>query len=135
MTACGRHLAGKTAVALLAAAAGLAASLVASEAADSPISLAVQIGYHNSVKLGQWIPVEVDATNRGAEFDGNLEIASSGASIGKRGPPGGAAVYETPVTLAPGSTKHFRTYVSEDQPGTIDVRLVQGGRVVASQQA
>ena len=48
---------------------------------------------------------------------------------------GGAAIYQMPLSLASGSTKHFRTFISVDYPGTIDARIVAGGREIATQQA
>ncbi len=135
MAGCGRSSAVRIAVAAPAAALALWVSGVGA-VAGSPIQLTAQVGYHSSVKLGNWIPVAVDITNRGGQFDGTLEVDAANTGGGFKGatPPGGTAVYETPVSLPAGATKHFRTYVSEDQPGNIDVRLVQGGRVVAADQ-
>jgi hypothetical protein len=118
-------------VALAAAAVALSASTVYSLAAGSPITIAVQVGYHNSVKLGQWMPVTVDLANSGPDLDGTLEVQASNTS---GGPPIGAVVYQAPVSLASGATKHLRTYLSQDLAGTVTARVVQNGHVVASQQ-
>lgn len=134
MAGCGRRFVTRALAAVAATAAAFAASTVSSVAAGSPLTIAVQAGYHNTVKLGQWMPVAVDITNNGPDFDGTLEVRSSSSMPGG-GPPMGIATYEAPVSLASGATKHLRTYVIEDFPGTITVRVVQNGREVASQQA
>lgn len=134
MAGCGRRFAVRAGVASFAAAIGLASSAVVSEAAN-PVQMSVQVGYHGTVKLGEWMPVTVDITNSGPDIEGTLEIEGSTSSGGKGGPPGGTAVYQVPLSLAAGASKHFQAYVSQDFPGTIDSRVVQGGRVVASQQA
>jgi hypothetical protein len=133
MQGCGRRSVTRALVVLAAAAIAFCASTVSSLAAGSPLSLSVQVGYHNHLKVGQWMPVAVDITNNGPDFEGTLEVQPSFGSGG--GPPIGATVYQAPVSLASGATKHFRTYVSQDFPGAIEVRVVQGGRVVARQEA
>src|SRR5437879_11743847 len=78
------------------------------------------------------MPVAIDVTNHGSDVDGTLEIQASNSFGGKGGPPGGSAVYQIPLSLASGATKHLRTCVSEDYPGTVDARIVASGRVLAS---
>ena len=134
MTGCGRRFAVRAGVACFAAALGLGATAVASEAAANPLQITVHVGYHDTVKLGEWMPVAIDVTNHGAEVDGTLEIQASNSFGGKGGPPGGSAVYELPLSLASGATKHLRTFLSEDYPGTVDARIIAQGRVLASQQ-
>lgn len=131
MQGCGRRSVLRALVALAAVWVALAASTVSSLAATNPLTIAVQVGYHNTLKLGQWMPVNVDVTNNGPDFEGTLEVESTNSAGG--GPPVGTAVYEDPVSLSAGATKHFRTYVTQDFPGAIAVRIVQGGHVVASQ--
>ena len=60
MEACGRRSVLRMAVAVAAAAIGIYASILPSSAAGSPLAISVQIGYHGSLKLGQWMPVSVD---------------------------------------------------------------------------
>lgn len=135
MPGCGRCLSVRSGLAAtLAACLAVLASAVASEAAGNRIEIAVQSGYHGAVKLGVWMPITVDVTNHGQQLDGTLEIATSTSLMGKGGPPSGNAVYSTPLTLAPGATKHFRTYVTQDMQGSIDVRVLEAGRVVGSTQ-
>lgn len=133
MAGCGPRLALRMVIALCAALA-LSAPAATSLAA-SPLKLQVAVGYHNQIKLGQWMPVSVDVTNDGANLDGTLEVESAGSPFGKGGPPVGTAVYQMPISLAAGATKHLQTYMSIDTQGPIDVRIVQNGRVVASQQS
>jgi hypothetical protein len=134
MAGCGRRFAVRALVAAFVSVLGLGTT-IASAAADNPLQMTVQVGYHGTVKLGEWMPVAIDVTNRGADVDGTLEVQGSN-SLGAKGggPPGGSAIYQMPFSLASGSTKHFRTFVSEDYPGTIDARIVANGRVVATQQ-
>src|SRR5947209_19543904 len=135
MTGRGRRFAVRTGVAFTAAAVAILGTAAASEAGAKRFDIAVQYGYHNSFKLGQWMPVAVDVTNNGPSFEGTLEIQPDSAFGGKGGGPAGSAVYVAPLSLAAGTTKHFKTYVSEDNPTAIAVRVTTGGRTVASQQA
>ena len=136
MAGCGRRSAVRASVALCAAAIGLWATAIAPQAAGSPLKIALQVGYHNTVKLGQWMPVTVDITNTGPDLEATLEVqATNTPGTPGGGPPVGAAVYQAPVSLAAGATKHFRTYISEDFPGTVLARVLQNGREVARQEA
>ncbi|MGH7764695.1 MAG: hypothetical protein ACREOM_09795 [Candidatus Dormibacteraceae bacterium] len=106
------------------------------QASTKQLSVTIQVGYGNTIKLSQWMPVVVNITNSGPPLDGTLEIQAPNGFAGKGGPPGGSsAVYQRPISLATGSTKHFRSYVVEDQPGAISVQIVQNGRVIDSEQA
>jgi hypothetical protein len=130
-----RRFAVRAVLAVTAAAIGALASTVVSEAAASnPLVLNVQVGYSQTVKLGQWMPVSIDLANHGADLDGVLQVSTSSSFGGGGGPPGGNAVYETQVSLASGATKHFRTYVSEDFPGTVDVSVIRNNRILITQQ-
>ena len=133
MAGCGRRLAVRAGIAWCVAAVVFSTTAVASQAAGNQLKIALQVGYHNTVKLGQWMPVGVDITNSGPDLDGTLEVQTSNNPGG--GPPIGTAVYQAPVSLASGASKHFRTYVTEDFPGTVQARVIQNGREVASQQA
>src|SRR2546429_955501 len=133
MAGCGRRLAVRAGAACFAAVLGAGSTALVSEAAATPLQITVQVGYHNTVKLGQWVPVTVDLTNSGPAVDGTLEVQANN-STGNGGPPLGAATYQTPISLASGATEHVRTYVTQDVPGTVAVRVVQDGHVVASQE-
>ncbi len=118
--------------ATLALAAAALASLGAStaEAATNPISVAVKVGYSGFVKAGQWMPVTIDVTNAGQDFDGTLEVSATASANGQ---PIGPAIYTTHVSLASGATKRLKTFVVEDQgPTPVSVHLVENERVVAS---
>ena len=135
MPAFGRRFAVRTTLGLLVAAMALAATIAGAQAAGSPrLTVVLHIGYHDTIKLSDWMPVSADVTNNGAAFDGTLEVATSSSPI-NGGPTGGSVIYQTPISLGAGATKHVRTYAIQDQPGTITVQVVQGGRIVASQQA
>ena len=134
MAGCGRRFAVRAFAACFAAMLGTGSTALATEAATKQVQITVQVGYHNTVKLGQWVPVVVDLTNSGPAIDGTLEVQASN-STGNGGPPIGAATYQTPISLAIGATKHVRTYVTLDNPGTVAARVVQNGRVVANQEA
>jgi hypothetical protein len=134
MARSGRRFAVRSVLALIVAAIGASASALGSEAATNPLVLNVQVGYSQAVKLGQWMPVSIDLANHGADLDGVLQVSSASSFGGGGGPPGGNAVYETPVSLAAGASKHFRTYVSQDFPGTVDVSVIRNNRILINQQ-
>jgi len=134
MARCGRRLATRAGVAISLAAIGLFAFVTVTEAAANPIQISVQTGYHNNFKLGQWMPVAVDITNNGPALDGRLEIQVDSALGAKGGGPGGTAIYEVPISLAGGATKHFRTFVTEDFSVPIAVRLIRDNKTIASRQ-
>src|SRR5260370_40297183 len=96
--------------------------------AATPISVAVKLGYSGFVKAGQWMPVTIDVTNAGQDFDGPLEVSATASA---NGPPTGPATYTTHVSLASGATKRLKTFVLEAQgPTPAPVRLVEHGRLV-----
>jgi hypothetical protein len=133
MPALDRRFAVRTGLSLLVAAIPLTFTVVVAQASTSRLTIVVHVGYHDTVKLGDWMPVTVDVTNNGSDLDGTLEVQTS-SSLGNGGPPGGSVIYHTSITLGAGATKHVRIYAIEDQPGAITVRVVQGGRIIASQQ-
>ncbi len=108
---------------------GLAAA-PAAQAVDNLVSITVKVGYSGFVKTQQWMPVAIDVTNKGADVDGILEVSAPAVA---NGPPTGAAIYETRVSLPTGTTKHLKTYLVESWTTTsISVRILQNGRIVAS---
>jgi hypothetical protein len=132
MTAAIRSLPAKVALALLGLGLALAAGALNVRAADNPLTITAHVGYSDTIKAQQWMPVSIAVTNAGPEVDGNLEITSSyGGRTGFAWP----AVYERPVVLATGSTKYFRTYLSTDPSMTVTVRIVKSGRILARQDA
>ena len=133
MAGCRRRFAVRAGVAWFAAMLSVGSTAIGSEAADKPLQITVQIGYHNTVKLGQWMPVVVDLTNAGPALDGTLEVQANNTVPGNGGPPIGQVVYQTPISLATGASKHVRTYVTQEFPGAVSVRVVQQGRVMANQ--
>src|SRR6267143_3629289 len=109
MASCGRRFAVRAGAACFAAVLGAGSTALATEAAATQLQITVPVGYHNTVKLGQWVPVTVDLTNSGPDVNGVLEVQAA-SNTGNGGPPIGAATYQTPISLASGATKHVRTY-------------------------
>jgi hypothetical protein len=131
MTAGIRSLA-KLALALMAIGLALSLGALNVNAADNPLTITAHIGYSDTVKTQQWMPITIVVTNSGPEIDGNLEITNSyGGGSGFAWP----AIYERPVVLATGSTKYFRTYLAADPSLTVTVRIVKNGRILAGQVA
>jgi len=127
------HLPARIVLASMLAASGLLAASVGGSAAQNPVSLTVHVGYQDVVKVGEWMPVTVDARNSGAGIDGTLEI--QGALNAQPGVTG-FAIYQQPISLAGGATKRIRTYVVGDASGaTVTARIVQNGRIVVSQSS
>ena len=114
------------------AATGLAGAAVGAVAADG-VTLNVHVGYQDVVKAGEWMPVTIDARNTGAGVDGTLEVQEA-----LNGQPGvtGLPLYHESISLATGSSKRIRAYVTVDANGvTITARIVQNGRVIVSKDA
>src|SRR2546425_3991200 len=126
------RLPARIALAAMVAATGLAGASVGAAAADG-VTLAVHVGYQDVVKPGDWMPVTIDAKNTGAGVDGTLEVQEA-----LNGQPGvnGLPIYHQSISLATGSSKRIRTYVTVDTTGaTITARIVQNGRVTVSRDA
>src|SRR5438132_11278082 len=126
------RLPARIALAAMLAATGLAGAAVGAMAADG-VTLNVHVGYQDVVKAGEWMPVTIDARNTGAGVDGTLEVQEA-----LNGQPGvtGLPLYHESISLATGSSKRIRTYVTVDANGvTITARIVQNGRVIVSKDA
>src|ERR1700704_1816757 len=104
------HVAGAVTLAMVA----LNAASVGALAAGNPVTLAVHVGYQDVVKPGEWMPVTIDAKNTGAGVDGTLEVQE--ALSGQPGV-GGLPIYHQSISLATGSSKRIRTYVTVDTTG------------------
>jgi hypothetical protein len=131
MPASRRRASLRAALAFVAAALTLLAAPAATPAATNPLSITVKVGYSGFVKSQQWMPVTIDVTNNGADVDGTLEVTGGLAS--GQGQPLEAVIYQTHVSLPAGATKHFKTYLVEDQaPSTVSARIVVNGRELAT---
>ncbi|MEO6796791.1 MAG: hypothetical protein ABI401_04095 [Candidatus Dormibacter sp.] len=134
MAARSRRLLTRIALAALLVAVGLPGATIAAEAAASPISLTAKLGYQGVYKLQEWMPVTIEVKNSGPDFTGSLEIEAAFT-----GQPGLAspAIYSTTLSLAAGAAKHLRSYAIVSPAGgvTLTVRVLQGGRLMASQAA
>src|ERR1700682_991109 len=125
------RLPARIALAAMLAAIALAGASVGTSAADNPVTLVVHVGYQDAVKLGEWMPVTIDAKNAGAGVDGTLEVQE--VLSGQPGV-GGLPIYQAPISLASGASKRIRTYVTLDTTGaSVTARIVQSGRVILSQ--
>src|SRR5437660_8655504 len=126
------RLPARVALAALLTATGFAAASVGAVAAAG-VTLTVHVGYQDVVKAGEWMPVTIDAKNAGPGVDGTLEVQES-----LNGQPGvtGLPLYHESISLATGSSKRIRTYVTVDTTGaTITARIVQNARVIVSKDA
>src|ERR1700716_1924583 len=102
------------------------------QAAASPLTITVHLGYTDVIKTQQWMPVSIAITNSGPEVDGTLVVQSLfGGKPGVAWP----ASYEKPLVLATGATKYFRSYVVDDSGMTVRVGVVRNGRILAQQNA
>src|SRR5213080_1539240 len=126
------RLPARIALAALLTVTGLAGATVGAVAADG-VTLTVHLGYQDVVKAGEWMPVTIDAKNAGPGVDGTLEVQES-----LNGQPGvtGLPLYHESISLATGSSKRIRAYVTVDATGaTITARIVQNGRAIVSKDA
>src|ERR1700731_4078062 len=120
------RLPARIALASILAGIALASASVGALAAGNGLTLTVHVGYQDVVKLGEWMPVTIDAKNTGAGIDGTLELQEV-----LSGQPGisGLPIYQAPISLASGASKRIRGYVIEDTTGaTIVARIVTNGR-------
>jgi len=101
--------------------------------AKGAVTLTVHAGYQDVVKPSEWMPVVIDARNSGAPIDGTIEVQES---LSAQPGVSGTTIYQEPISLAAGASKRVRIYVVLDTTGaTLGARLVQNGRVVASQDS
>lgn len=128
-------------LALSAVLAGLAAPVLSSAVQADAVSLSVtaHAGYHDVTKQGDWMPVTLDITNKGGDFQGVVQIEPDTGALnlkGAFGPIGPLqnASYQIPLSLPAGGVKHLRTYALDVIPGMpVTVRLLQNGHQVTAQ--
>jgi hypothetical protein len=126
------RLPARVALAAILASFGVPLAAVGAQA-KGDLALTVHAGYQDVLKLGEWLPVTIEARNAGAAIDGTLEVQESLAAQ-----PGvtGTTIYQEPITLATGATKRVRIYLVEDTTAaTVAARIIQNGRVVVSQDS
>src|SRR6202521_6444308 len=112
MPASRRRASARVAVATVVTAFLTLAAAAAAQAATNPISITVNVGYKGFVKAQQWMPVTVDATTRGQDVNGTVEVTTGNNT---NGPPIGSVVYPANVSVPSGATQHLKTYLVEDQ--------------------
>lgn len=134
MPAQSRRLPARIALAGLLAALLLPATGVVTAVASSPLTLAIKVGYQGVYKAQEWMPVTIDVKNSGADFEGTIQLESAFTS--QPGLPS-PALYQMPLSLAAGASKHLRSYAMVNPAAglTLTVRVLQAGRVLASQTA
>jgi hypothetical protein len=111
------------------AAAALAVGLVLPGAlpaiAAEPLTLEARVMLQGHARVGTWMAIDVRVRNDGPPIVGELRLAG-GAQ--------GRTRFATPVDLPTTSDKHYRLYAQPPAFGnTIDVELLSGSRVVASE--
>lgn len=103
----------------------------------SGVTLHVAVGYGNIYRGTNWTPVRVTLHNStGANLSGILRVPQNNQSSSVGATPTFHGLYQVPVTLAAGSSKH----VVMDVPGSgiqgrVRVTFVAGGRVMAAGSA
>jgi hypothetical protein len=118
-----------------------ALALPATARADSAVNAAagmsmdVQVGYSGAVRLGAWVPVQVNVANDGPDLAGRVEVQfETGSTPVFYGPP--PTVYSIPATFPQHS--HKRLVVDVPMPpalrtSSVQVRLVSGNQTVLQQ--
>jgi hypothetical protein len=131
MAARSRRLLSRIALAGLFVAISLPATAVGGEA-SAPVSLAVKVGYQGVYKTQEWMPVSIDVKNSGPDLEGTIQLESVFTS--QPGLPS-PAIYEMPLSLAFGASKHLRSYAMINPAAglTLTVRVLQNGRELVSQ--
>jgi hypothetical protein len=104
---------------------GLACLLATTAAAAHGATIGASAGLGGVAKAGRWTPLTVTVAGDGGEsVDAELQIAWGDARLRR------------PVTVASGARKEFELYLrTTDARGAIDVRLVAGGRTLATATA
>lgn len=116
------------AAALLAilAAALLAAPMVDAQGGRSGLSITAEAAFDGYFKYGEWLPIWVQVENNGADLDGELRVRIADSW--------GATNYAAQAQLPSGSRKRIPLYVLPNNfSHTLEVQLVSGGQVLASQ--
>lgn len=106
-----------------------AAASAPSQQSAAPLQMDVRVGFDGYVQSGAWTPIVITASNSGEDL--SAEVRVEGASLA-----GAQTVYVRPLDLPRNSRKQVTLYASDavDFSGAVRVELVQGGRVLLSQQ-
>lgn len=103
----------------------------------SPVTVKVSVGFGENVRTSAWAPVAVTLHNRSNSlFSGTVEIPDWYAN-NQGGPPQPFhGLYETPVTLPPGTTKQVLLYLPGNDLGnnSVNVKVRRGNTLVTSAQ-
>lgn len=118
-------------------AAGISSATDARSENASRISLQVAVGYGNIYRGSNWTPIRVTLRNRtDADLSGLLRIPQSAQSASVGALPAFHGLYQVPVTLPAGTSKHITVYVpGSGIQGRVDASFQQGSSVLASGSA
>ena len=96
----------------------------------SPLTLDIRVGFDGYIQPSTWVPVTIVASNNGPDFSGELRIQVDALASGR-------TFYTYLIDLPRGSRKQVTLYPADVVMlnNTLQVDLVSGNRVVASQQA
>ena len=108
-----------------------------SPAPPSPITLHVSAGYQGVYRGTAWTPVRVALHNgTNADVSGTLQVPQSSQSPTLGSSQSFHGLYQTPVTLPAGGTKHVTLYVPGlGVQGRVDATFQQGDKTLAAATA
>src|ERR1700676_5102399 len=110
-------------------------TLRATSVVNGPI-LQVSAGFNTRFRDGNWIPVQINLSNNGADFDGTITI---NAPAPYNGPSTSSSIYSEPISLANGTQKQVIIDIPVNLGGQGNVQdihvnlLDNSGNVVRSQ--
>lgn len=86
--------------------------------------------YGNFTKQGAWLPLQVEVTNQGKDFQGNLRVTPN-----DNRPDLNTMDYVSSAVLPQGATKSFDFYIHvQDSLTSVQIELVSGDKVLAKQR-
>jgi hypothetical protein len=104
---------------------------------SSPITLRIAAGYENIYRGTAWTPVRATVSNSGgADVSGMLELPQAGQSASVGAQPDFHGLYQEPMVVPAGSTKHMTVYVpGAEIQGQVNASFHQGNRTLATASA
>ena len=115
-------------LALLALALGLSFSpqMWVNAQAQAP-KMTVKAAFSGTFKYGEWLPIQVEIQNSGADVEAVLRVRIENSS--------GSVIYAAPVSLAAGAHKRVPLYVLPNNfSRVLDVQLASAEKLLVSQQ-
>ncbi len=104
---------------------------------SSPITLRIAAGYENIYRGTAWTPVRATVSNSGgADVSGMLELPQAGQSASVGAQPDFHGLYQEPMVVPAGGTKHMTVYVpGAEIQGQVNASFHQGNRTLATASA